>query len=265
MRSLTLNEILADLERFPNTRYLAVHYDALESPYVALRASSRVVTQLAQQPVVNAFRRVLLDPVRGLVLLMSPNVLHEVLAEDVNIVVDVTAMSLGINSKPMGATRWRRQGDPEGTGIEPDKCYYVGDKTLQLLGLNTQERQDFFDMHPPDLVVEVTVSHFYEQKINFYRDHGVPEYWQMRGGEEAPSQVSFLGLQDRSEPLSLSASLALPGFTPVALQHCLEVRRRVAPLKYARAICDVLDDYGVIHPTRENSINGGSPTSGLQY
>ena len=62
MRSLTLNEILADLERFPNTRFLAVHYDALESLYVALRASSRVVTQLAQQPVVNAFRRVLLDP-----------------------------------------------------------------------------------------------------------------------------------------------------------------------------------------------------------
>ena len=191
-------ESVADLvwntQRFPNTRFLAVHHDALESPYVALRASSHVVTQLAQQPVVNAFCRVLLDPVRGLVLLMSPNVLHEVLAEDVNIVVDVTAGRLGIDSKPMGATRWRRQGDPEGTGIEPDKCYYVGDKSLQLLAVNNQEMQDFVDTHPPDLVVEVTVSHFYEQKIYSYRDRGVPEYSQVRGGEETPPQVSFLDL-----------------------------------------------------------------------
>ena len=37
MSSLTLNELLADLDRFPNTRFLAVHYDALESPYVAFR------------------------------------------------------------------------------------------------------------------------------------------------------------------------------------------------------------------------------------
>ena len=262
MRSLTLNEILADLEHFPNTRFLAVHYDALESPYVALRVSSRVVTQLAQQPIVNTFRRVLLDPVRGFVLLMSTSGTHEELSESVNKVVDVTAMSLGVNSVPMGATRWRRRGDPEGTGIEPDKCYYVGDKTLQFLGLNIQEKQDFVDIHPPDLVVEVTISHFDEQKINFYRDLGVPEYWQVRGGEETPPQVSFLDLQGRGEPLRLSDSLALPGFTPVALQHCLEVRWRVVPLKYTRAICDVLEDQGVIHPTRENRIIGGTPTSG---
>ena len=244
MCSLTLNEILADLERFPNSCFLAVHYDALESPYVALRASSRVVTQLAQQPIVNTFRRVLLDPVRGLVLLMSPSGTHEELAESVNKVVDVTAMSLGIDSKPMSATRWQRRGDPEGTGIEPDKCYYVGDITLQLLGLNKQEKQVFFDMHSPELVVEVTISHFYEQKINFYRDLGVPEYWQVRGGEETAPQVSFLGLQDRGEPLSLSASLALPGFTPEALQRCLEVGQQVAPLEYTQAICDVLEDQG---------------------
>ena len=117
-------------------------------------------------------------------------------------------------------------------------------------------------MHPPDLVVEVTISHFDEQKIYSYRDHGVPEYWQMRGGEEASPQVSFLGLQDRSEPLSLSASLALPGFTPEALQRCLEVGQQVAPLEYTRAICDVLEDQGVIHPTRDRRIIGGTPTSG---
>ena len=262
MGSLTLNEILADLERFPNTRFLAVHYDALESPYVALRASSRVVTQLAQQPVVNAFRRVLLDPVRGLVLLMSPNVLHEVLAEDVNIVVDVTAGRLGIDSKPMGATRWRRQGDPEGTGIEPDKCYYVGENALRFLPADDDERRVFVDTHPPDLVVEVTVSHFYEQKINFYRDHGVPEYWQVRGEEGTVPRVSFLDLRGSGEPLCLSDSLELPGFTTEALQRCLEVGRGLGPAKYAQAICDVLDDYGVMRSTRENRIIGGTPTSG---
>ena len=260
MRSLTLNEILADLERFPNTRFLAIHYDALESPYVALRASSRVVTQLAQQPIVNAFRRVLLDPVGGIILLMSLSAGHAVLAEDINKVVDVTAMCLGINSLPMGATRWRRWGDPEGTGIEPDKCYYVGDSALQYLAANKDEKQDFVDMHPPELVVEVTMSHFDEQKIYFYRDRGVPEYWQVRGGEETLPQVSFLGLQERSEPLSLYASLALPGFTPEALQHCLEVSQQVASLELVLAICDVLEVHGVIHPGGDSKIIGGSPT-----
>ena len=207
---------------------------------------------LAQQPIVNAFRRVLLDPVGGFILLMSLSAGHAVLAEDINKVVDVTAMCLGINSKPMGATRWRRRGDPEGTGIEPDKCYYVGDSALQFLAAKKDEKQVFLDMHPPDLVVEVTISHFDKQKIYSYRDRGVPEYWQVRGGEETPPHVSFLDLRGRSEPLSLSASLALPGFTPEALQRCLEVGQRVAPSKYARAICDVLENHGVIHPTSDS-------------
>ena len=64
------------------------------------------------------------------------------------------------------------------------------------------------------------------------------------------------------EPLGLSASLALPNFTPEALQRCLEVGRGLGPAKYAQAVCDVLDDYGVMRPTRENRIIGGIPTSG---
>ena len=263
MRSLTLDEILEDLERFPKTRHMATYHDSLESPYVALMgASSSIITQLAKQPIVNAFRRVLLDPVSGFIMLMSPSSAHEVLGEEVNQVVNVAAERLGLENKPLGATRWRRQGDPDGTGVEPDKCYYVGENARRFLAADDVERRDFVDEHPPDLVVEVTISHFDEQKIYSYRDRGVPEFWQVRGEEGCVPRVSFLDLRGSGEPLGLSASLALPNFTPEALQRCLEVGRGLGPAKYAQAVCDVLDDYGVMRPTRENRIIGGIPTSG---
>lgn len=52
------------------------------SEYLAFHASRDEVVALAQSDMVNTFRRVVLDPVRGLVMLMSPSGGHEITSRD---------------------------------------------------------------------------------------------------------------------------------------------------------------------------------------
>ena len=165
MYHLTADKILADLEYFPKTMCLPLRYNNLGSPYVAFDASPEVVNALLKHPVINAFRRVLLDPVRGFVLLMSPSAEHESLAAHISDVIRISALALDMDSEDLRATRWRRQGDQENTGIEPDSCFYLGQNAVNYLkAMDQGKSEEFIDVHPPDLAVEVTVSHFDEKK-----------------------------------------------------------------------------------------------------
>ena len=69
-----------------------------------------------------------LDPVRGLITLMSPSRLHEDLGRIFDDIVDEAADRLGQASKPLRSTRLRGRGEPPGTGMEPDCTFYVGER-----------------------------------------------------------------------------------------------------------------------------------------
>ena len=264
MHNPSINDILADLERFPSTQKLQVCHNTLDSPYVAFKAASEVVGQLAKQPIVNTFRRVLLDPVRGIILLMSPSRAHADLAENINNVVRLTAASLAINSKPLGATLWRRQNGPDGTGVEADKCYYLGENAILYLQAQTdEEKQVFCDAHAPDLVIEVTISHFDREKVAAYCEMGVAEYWRVKGEKTGVYGVTFLDLLTHDTPRSLATSLGLPGLTPAVLQQCLQVGRQTLPLQYDSVIRSVLTSHRIVHTTINDHDDRGSQAPSL--
>ena len=61
-------------------------------------------------------------------------------------------------------------------GAEPDNAYYIQNQPL-VKGRNVDFAQD----PPPDLVVEVDITHTDIQKNQFYASIGVPEFWRFNG------------------------------------------------------------------------------------
>lgn len=242
-----MEKLLAELERFPATEKLPLSHDSLGSPYVAFRTAREMVCQLSKQSIVDTFRCVFLDPQRGMVQLMSPSGEHEELSRGVDAIVEYIASVLEIPNYPFGSTRWRRQNDPDGTGAEPDACYYLGNNVINYFNCKTaEERQIYLDTHEPDLVVEVTITHMNREKVDVYRELGVPEYWQVMGSESGTPDVTFYDLQTNGATNKVAESLGIPGLTPVAMTECLRLRRQPFQMQRNNAIRNVLLDHGVI-------------------
>ena len=61
---------------------------------------------------------------------------------------------------------------PEGTGAEADCAFYVdgtAEAYIRAEALGDEQADAFTDRHPPDLVVEINVSHTDEGRPAWYR------------------------------------------------------------------------------------------------
>ena len=105
---------------------VTTHVGPLGSTVHILRADAGTVAELAAVDWNRHFRRVCLDPVRGLITLMAPSHLHEDLAKIFDDIVETAADGLGQLSKGLRSVRLRGRGEPPGTGMEPDCTFCVG-------------------------------------------------------------------------------------------------------------------------------------------
>ncbi len=198
----------------------------LGSSVHVLRADADTVAQLAPIDWNRHFRRVCLDPVRGLITLMIPSHLHENLTHILDDIVDVAADVLGRTSQGLLSTRLRRGDEPPGTGLEPDCAFYVGERAerFRLALAEGQAAADAFLEHTgPDLVVEVEITSADEGKIERYRDMGVRELWRLRGSRDSRElRADFFALKPGEAPLPLEASEVLEGLTPADVCDAVE-------------------------------------------
>ena len=81
---------------------------------------------------------------------------------------------LGMRLKTMGSTTMNYPHLKK--GAEPDNAYYIQNQPL-VKGRNVNFAQD----PPPDLVVEVDITHTDIQKNQFYASIGIPEFWRFNG------------------------------------------------------------------------------------
>ena len=194
------------------------HVGPLGSTVHVLRADPDTVAALAAIDWNRHFGRVWLDPVRGLIALMSPSFPHDDLAEICGDIVDIAANTLSRTSKALRSTRLRRRGDPPGTGVEPDCAFYVGERAerFRLALMEGYPAAEAFIEHTgPDLVVEVEITSADEEKIERYAELGVRELWWLRGRRESREiEIDFLALGPGGPPRVLAASEVLGGLTP---------------------------------------------------
>ncbi|MEO0454951.1 MAG: Uma2 family endonuclease [Cyanobacteria bacterium P01_A01_bin.114] len=80
----------------------------------------------------------------------------------------------GLKIKTMGSTTMNYPHLKK--GAEPDNAYYIQNQA-RVKGRNV----DFATDPPPDLVVEVDITHTDIKKNQFYANIGVPEFWRFNG------------------------------------------------------------------------------------
>ncbi len=201
----------------------------LGSTVHVLRADADTVAALAAIDWNRRFRRVCVDPARGLITLMSPSRLHEELATIFGDIVDVAAEILSGAGRSIGSTRLRGRGDPPDTGMEPDCAFYVGESARaygQALREGEAAADTFLEQTPPDLVVEVEITNADAGKADRYADLGVREMWRLHGRKGSPDfEAEFLALNPGESPQPLSASVVLEGLEPADVREAMNEAR----------------------------------------
>lgn len=194
-----------------------------------LRADPRTVAELAAIDWSRSFSRVCLDPVRGLITLMSPSRLHDDLAGILDHIIDAAGSAITGASKGLRTTRLRGRDDPPGTGLEPDCAFYVGDRARgyrAALAEGEAAAEAFFERTAPDLVVEAEITNVDEGKIGRYGAMGVTELWRLHGRRGSRElRVEFLALRPGTAPRLLAASEVLGALTPDDVREAVDDMR----------------------------------------
>ena len=203
-----------------------MHTGPLGSTIHVLHADAATITELAAVDWNRYFRRVCLDPVRGLITLMSPSHPHEDLTTIFDDIVDAAGSTLTGAVKKLRSLRLRGPGDPPGTGMEPDCAFYVGERADAYYAARDGGKaavEAFVERVAPDLVVEVEITHADDGKAERYGEMGVRELWHLHGSKISwELRAEFLALCPGRAPRMLEASQVLEGLTPEDVYEAVE-------------------------------------------
>ena len=190
----------------------------LGSTIHSIHADAETIKRLAMLDWSRQFRRVTLDPVRGLISLMSPSGLHESMADTLDKIVEKATELIGSESTGLRSTRFRRKDDPPGTGLEPDCSFLIGDKArnyVAALKRGEADAEAYLLETAPDLVVEVELTHAEAGKAERYGQLGVCEIWLLKANRKREIVgAEFLVLHPSNAPEATPASHVLPGIRP---------------------------------------------------
>lgn len=111
---------------------------------------------------------------RGLLEITMPLESHEVAAQLIGLFIRILAAEWGWEMKSMGSTSLQR---PDlDRSPEPDQAYYIQNQP-KVAGKTVDLIQD----PPPDLVIEIDITHTDIDKLYLYAALGVPEFWRYNG------------------------------------------------------------------------------------
>ncbi len=106
--------------------------------------------------------------------IVMPLELHEFAVRLIERFIIILTMELDLPLKTMGSTTLGIKDLLK--GAEPDDAYYIQNQPL-VKGRNVDLTKD----PPPDLVVEVDITHTDINKLELYATLGVPEFWRYNG------------------------------------------------------------------------------------
>lgn len=147
---------------------------------------------------------------QGRLKLTRPTLRHEMYEGLILCLVNVVADQMDIVLESRGSTTFKRKRPAQ--GAEPDTCFYIQNAS-RIIG---KLRIDLSTDPPPDVVVEIDVSHESTDKFDFYASIGVPEIWRY---DEQRAQIFHL--QDQTF-IEMPSSRALPLLTSDALTRFLD-------------------------------------------
>ncbi|MEM1256342.1 MAG: Uma2 family endonuclease [Cyanobacteria bacterium P01_H01_bin.21] len=111
---------------------------------------------------------------QGTLEITMPLEIHEFSAWLIGRFIYILASEFGMKLKTMGSTTLDREVLDRSS--EPDAAYYIQNQPL-VAGRDVDLDKD----PPPDLIVEVDITHTDIDKLRLYASMGVPEFWRYNG------------------------------------------------------------------------------------
>ncbi len=187
------------------------------------RVSLRGLTWQAYQQILHALpqsRSARLTYDRGILEITMPLESHEFGLRMIEVFIRILVFEMGMKIKTMGSTTMDRE--ELDRGAEPDCAYYIQNQS-RVAGRTV----DFTIDPPPDLVVEVDITHTDIDKNRLYAAMGVPEFWRYNGREWRIYQLTEGIYQecDRSSTFTWVEKEYLYQFLEQAQQDEIEAER----------------------------------------
>jgi Uma2 family endonuclease len=161
----------------------------------------------------------------GTLEIMTPLPEHEYFKEVMGDAVKDIADELDINYSSYGSTTWRQQ--IKMAGLEPDNCFYFQNEAIVRgrLDLDLSKGDP-----PPDLALEIDLTHKSLDRFPIYARLEVPELWCYDSGE-----LRIYHLQNGAY-VEAKTSLALPQLPVKELPKIIEQYRTEGQRAVRRAI-----------------------------
>ncbi len=138
--------------------------------------------------------------------------------------IDVLALEFDIDIRNLGSTTFKRE--DLSRGFEPDTCFYI-QRVAQIRG---KDDIDLTVDPPPDLVIEVDITHLSLNKLPLYAAIGVTEVWRYDGA----SVTIYTLAQDAYT--SSETSHVLPSVTSAVLTQFIAESRELRRPDWLRRV-----------------------------
>lgn len=114
---------------------------------------------------------------------------HEFATRLIELFIRILVVESGMKLKTMGSTTLERE--VLDRAAEPDNAYYIQNQSL-VAGRNVDLEKD----PPPDLIVEIDITHTDIDKLQLYANMGIPEFWRYNGETWKIYQLQGKNYQD---------------------------------------------------------------------
>lgn len=161
---------------------------------------------------------------RGTLEIMTPSFQHERLKSLLTTLVEAIATGLDLDFENAGSTTFKRE--DAARGFEPDACFYV----QHVTEIRGKDRLDLATDPPPELVLEVDITHPSLGKLPMYADVGVIEVWRCDG-----YQVHIHRLID-GQYETVATSMILAGVNQTDVNELLTLHEEMTRAAWIRHI-----------------------------
>lgn len=137
----------------------------------------------------------------GVLEIMVLSTRHEEPNRTLALLVEVLAEEMEIDVRRLGSTTFKREDLQK--GFEPDSCFYI----QHADAVREREEINFKVDPPPDLTIEVDITHESLDRFPIFAAVGIPEVWRFDGTKVAMFQLEL------GRYIEASRSLAFPALT----------------------------------------------------
>ncbi len=197
--------MIADLQTSTTSNFIPAFAAEPESS-VVLRGISwgtyeRLLDETGENPNPHFFYN------QGDLLIMTLSPEHEDLKDAFTALVNLLALETKTRFRGLGSATFKREAYQR--GFEPDACFYFTNEPA----IRGKKRLNLTTDPPPDLVIEVDITHFSFDKLELYAEYGVSEVWRFTN-----NRVEILQLES-GRYAKATNSLYLPILTAETLSE----------------------------------------------